>query len=230
MENKLSTSLSALALIVSVVSATFTFKDSKRTDREQLSKAVSELIGLNQKNITWSNIPLDKRDPSYYNEGSILTQTVASVTRQAVYLINNDPEIVNDVDYVTIAQGLFIVGDYQLSDNYRQKAVDASPSDLYKIFNLRGYADFLFSQGKFEQAREKYRLALKIFNDDTDFNKTTNCYTYQMWMVSEFSKGFKSNAENNYQNALRTCNRISDQNVKSYSLNMLNNARSYFNF
>lgn len=230
MENKFSTIVSATAIIVSVISATIAFQlqrsDSRRSARDQLSKTVAELINLNSKNQrVWATAP-NNRDAAYYQELAAIPQMAASISRQAVFLVNSDPEIVTDVDYVAIAQGLMIVGDNVLADTYMQNAIHKSPSDFYRIINLRGYADFLFRQGRHESAREKYQEALKVFNNDTDFNKMTNGYTYQMWMNSEFYNGFPSEAELHYQRGVNIYNSISNQSVKTSSLNTINQARN----
>ena len=136
--------------------------------------------------------------------------------------------MVTDVDYVAIAQGLTLVGDNVLADTYMQNAISKSPSNFYRIINLRGYADFLFRQGRHEFAREKYQEAVKIFDNDTDFNKATNGYTYQMWMNSEFYSGFSSESESHYQRALGIYNSISNQMIKIYNINSIGQARAAF--
>ncbi len=218
--------------MVSVVSASIAFhlqsSDSQRSAREQLSKTVAELIDLNwENNSLWSTAP-ENRNTTYYQKLSSISQVAASITRQAVFLVNSYPEMVTDVDYVTIAQGLTIVGDNLLADTYNQNAIAKSPSDFYRIINLRGYADFLFRQGRHESAREKYQEAVKVFNNDTDINKATNGYTYQMWMNSEFYNGFPAEAESHYQRALGIYNTISNQLMKTDNLNSINQARDAF--
>ena len=224
--------LSAIAIIVSVASALIAYSlqksDSQRSAREQLSKSVAELINLNSKNYhIWSTAP-EHRNANYYQEISAISQIAASMTRQAVFLVDSFPDMVTDVDCVAIAQGLTLVGDNVLADTFMQHAISKSPSDFYRIINLRGYADFLFRQGRHEPAREKYQEAVKIFDNDTDFNKATNGYTYQMWMSSEFYSGFASESESHYQRALGIYNSISNQMMKAYNINSLGQARAAF--
>jgi tetratricopeptide (TPR) repeat protein len=89
------------------------------------------------------------------------------------------------VEYSLVAQALDIVGDIPEADRYWQDAVGASPSDYYRIVNKRGYADFLFRQGRHQAGRKQYEEAASILDNDSDFNKWTNGYTYQMWFNSE---------------------------------------------
>jgi tetratricopeptide (TPR) repeat protein len=227
-----STVLSAIAIIVSVASALIAYSlqrsDSQRSAREQLSESVAELINLNSKNYhVWSTAP-EHRNATYYQEISSISQIAASITRQAVFLVNSYPDMVTDVDYVAIAQGLTLVGDNVLADTYMQNAISKSPSNFYRIINLRGYADFLFRQGRHELAREKYQEAVKIFDNNTDFNKATNGYTYQMWMNSEYYSGFSSESDSHYQRAIGIYNSISNQMMKTYNINSLGQARAAF--
>ncbi len=228
----ISTIVSAAAIIVSLVSASIAYSlqrsDSKRSAREQLSKSVAELINLNSKNYsTWSVEP-EKRNAAYYQELGLISQIAASLTRQAVFLVNSFPQMVTDVDYVAIAQGLMIVGDNVLADTYMQNAISVSPSDFYRIINLRGYADFLFRQGRHEPAREKYQEALGILDNHTDFNKATNGYTYQMWMMSEFYNGFPAESDAHYQRAIGIFNSISNQYTKAQSISNIRQAKDAF--
>jgi len=229
MNEKITVGISVLALVLSVTSATISFQlqkaDSQRTAREQLSNTVTELIDLNAKNATFWSTPEEQRDNLYYQQLSIISQKAASFSRQAVYLANSNPSIVTDVEYVTIAQGLVIVGDNLLAESYWRKAVEASPSNFYKVINLRGYADFLFRQGNQELAREKYREALKIFNNDTDYNKATNGYTYQMWMNNEFQSGFPQEAEKLFKRAKILYESISNLFAKNHGLANLHQAK-----
>jgi tetratricopeptide (TPR) repeat protein len=224
--------LSAVAIIVSVVSASIAYSfqrsDSQRSARDQLSELVMELIKLNSRSSgLWSTAPKN-RTVEYFQEASSNSQIAASITRHAVFLVNSYPDMVNDVDYVAIAQGLTIAGDNLLADSYMQNAIDKSPSELYRIINLRGYANFLFRQGRHELARDKYREALKIFDNNTDFNKATNGYTYQMWMGSEFDSGFPNESESHYKRALGLFNSISNNFMKAYSIDSINRVKAAF--
>lgn len=228
----LSTILSAVAIIVSLGSASIAYRlqrsDSQRSAREQLSESVTELIKLNSKNNEMWSTPSENRKATHYQELSSISQMAALITRQAVFLVNSYPDMANDADYVAISQGLTLAEDNLLADTYMQKAIDKSPSDFYRIINLRGYADLLFRQGRHESARERYQEALKIFDNNTDFNKATNGYTYQMWMNSEFNSGFPTESELYYQRALTLYNSISNQMTKTNNVSSLKQAKAAF--
>lgn len=213
MKEKITIILSILAVVISFGSAMISMQQnessSERAVRDQLTATVTELIKLNAANARLYGTPLEKQDPLFFQEASTNSQMAASITRQSVFLVENHPDIVTDVDYGAIAQGLMIVGDITLADQYMRTATEKSPSEFYKIINLRGYADFLFRQAKHELGRNMYKEALEIFNNDTDFNKQTNAYTYQMWMVSEGGNGFPQESETYYHRASSIAKSIS---------------------
>lgn len=228
--------ISALALGVSIMSALYSFHlqqaENKRSTREQLNGTVRELIKLNDEAATNWTVDPAKRDAAFHQHVSTITQTIASLSRQAIYLSNYladyDPKLITDVEFITIAQGLVNAGDQLTADDYWQKGIKASPTEYYRIVNIRGYADFLFRQGKYAIGRSFYQQVLKIFDNDTDFHKYTNAYTYQMWMVSEAANNFREDAKVCYNRAKNLYESISQQYVKDDGIVRLENARKAF--
>lgn len=232
MKDKFTMILSMVAIVISLVSATVSIyqqdSSSKRAAREHLSVAVAKLIDLNTRNTMLQGTPPELRDAHFFQQSSTNSQTAASITRQAVFLVDQYPGVVTDVDYVSIAQGLMIVGDFELADQYMRTAIDKAPSDFYRVINLRGYGQFLFGQGRHEAGRKMYADALKIADNDTDFNKNTNGYTYQMWMASEAQNGFEQEAERYYQRAKSLFNSISIDPWRESTLKGLYHARGVY--
>ncbi len=142
--------LHGIAIALSLVALVTTFWQRKvemqRSVRSQMNALMLELIntlsddgeappanGTGQENVrrqSWGRTP-----------------KAASLTRQAVYLIEQEPSIINDVDYITVAQGLAVGGDMRLADQYWNKALASASTDYLKIVAHRGYAAFLFSMG-----------------------------------------------------------------------------------
>ena len=89
------------------------------------------------------------------------------------------------MEYAVVAQAFMVVGDTPEADQHWRRAVASSPTPYYTLINKRAYADFLFRQGMHEQGRKLFAEALSILPNDSDFNKGSNGYTYQMWFVSE---------------------------------------------
>ena len=221
--------VSLIALAVSIVSTIYSFRlqslDSERTTREQLNSVISELIKINAENNAMSQVPIATRDFAYYQKTSTITQVATALSRQAVYLVKQQKGIVTDVEYVSIAQGLVLSSDIQLADKFYLESIKSAPSKFFKVTNTRMYAGFLFSQGRHEQGRDFYQDALGELNNDTDFNKYTNGYTYHTWMASEGSNGFWEEAEEKYYKAKRLFGSISNPFIKDNSITYLDKGR-----
>ncbi len=181
--------ISGLALSVSLISAMVATRrqntQMRTTVRDQLASIVQELITTLAENRILQSEDIAKRDALFYSKGSSFSLKLSSLARQASALIAQDRNIVFDVEFAVIAQALDVVGDIHEADRDWQAAVAVSSSDYYKIVNKRGYADFLFRQGRHQAGRKQYEEALTILDNNSDFNKWTNGYTYQMWFTSE---------------------------------------------
>lgn len=220
--------ISGLALVTSVIAALFTLRlqrfDSQRSTREHLHKIVSDLITLYSENLVLWMTPAEQRDGLYYGRSSTITHRAVALTRQAVYLIKQEPDLVTDVEYGTVAQGLSLAGDYPLAKEHWRKAIDRSPSEFYRILNTRAYAGFLFGQGEHEAGRASYQQALNLVRNGDDFEKYTNGYTYQHWMGSEAQERFSEEAEKYYRMARRTFELIASPTLRFNSLAGLESA------
>jgi tetratricopeptide (TPR) repeat protein len=186
---------------------------------------VGELIKLNAENNAMWFVPAERRDLLYYQKLGTISQTSASLSRQAVYLVEQDIDLVNDVEFAIIAQGLFIAGDQLQAEAFYEKAIKASPSPYYKVLNTRAYAGFLFHQGKYQMGRNTFQQALEILSDDSEFTKYTNGFTYQMWMVSEFNSHFGEEAERYFNQAKRLFEKVSSPVFRESVIRGLEKAR-----
>ncbi len=196
--------LTGIAIALSVVSLLVTFWQRKvemqRSVRSQMNTLMLELI---------KTLSDDGEAPPANGTGQEnarrqsrgRTHKAASLTRQAVYLIEQEPSIVNDVEYITVAQGLAVGGDTALADQYWNKALDSASTDFLKIVARRGYAMFLFSIGDHEVGRKQFELALTILDNSTDRNKLQNAATYMQWLEIEAENNFYNDAYERYQRA-----------------------------
>jgi len=223
--------ISTLAFIVSVISSVIAMSRQKgqirTTIREQFSRIVQELITTLADNSVLQSEPLNERDGLFYSKSSSFSHKLSSLARQASALIALEPMIAFDVELSAVAQALNIVGDMPQADNFFQQAIKASPSDFYKIINLRMYAEFLFQQGKHQQGRKVFEDALGIFDNNSDFNKAANGYTYQVWFISEVWNipSPHGQAEECYKNARGLMESISSSTYRMNLLQSLETAR-----
>ena len=221
--------LSSVALILSLVSTALTLKlkkyEMQRTARSQINSVISELISTIAENRRFFYISHDKRDSDYYQSLSMIYQKNNSLARQVLYLVKQEPDLVTDIEYAITAQALTVSGDNISAEFFWKKSIEKPPSKFYKAINKRGYADFLFITGNHELGRREYGEALLILEDNTDFNKSTNISTLQMWFVNEMQIFNFDEAERWYRRAKALCESISNPILKKNMSTALEQAR-----
>ncbi|WP_454190063.1 hypothetical protein [Paenibacillus sp. Marseille-Q7038] len=167
----LSVSVSSIAL-VSLVSVIVTLTQKKyeneRTIRNQLTDTISKLIALNIEN--QKNREVDNQS-NRISLNRIFNSQRRYLVEQSIYLMDKIKGLVTDVEYNIIAIALVNTGDINNADVYYSKCVDASPNDIYKLYNTRGYARFLFDNVNHDAGRKKYKEALEINLLDNDRNR-----------------------------------------------------------
>jgi hypothetical protein len=91
---------------------------------------------------------------------------------------------------------------------------DESLSNPIRHMNLRGYARFLFFQGKFQLGGSKYEEALQIDLSDTDDNRRIISDTYFTWAEAEQEFGNFSETERLIVLGQSYSNRIGHEKMK----------------
>ena len=167
-------------------------REMKRSVRSQMNALVVEIVKL---------LRSDPQQTDTDAGDSGQAQRAILLTRQAVYLSNQEPKLITDIEFSTIAQGLWVAGDFQLAEQFWRKSIDTASSDFMKVVGRRGYAMYLFGLGKIEEGRRQYSLGLEIADNSTDINKAMNAQTYMLWLESEARNSFWDDALQKYQRA-----------------------------
>jgi tetratricopeptide (TPR) repeat protein len=207
--------ISVIALIVSIFSNFFQkTKEDKRAIRKNLSDTLESVTKINIENtklrqnnieITPENIELRR---NYNTQRRILIA-------HADYLISTYDKIVTEIDCNIVAIAYSNIGDPNRAEFYWKKTIEKSVSLPIKHMNLRGYASFLFNQGKMESGRNKYREALMIDLPDTDNNRDMISDTYLMWAKSEKSYNNENEANKLIEDASSFCSRIGNKGIRA---------------
>jgi tetratricopeptide (TPR) repeat protein len=187
--NPISIGISSLALLLSIISLIITLlqknKETKRTIRKNLSDTLENITKIN---IEFSKL---KFDMATYNTPSVieLRRNYNSQRRiliaHADYLVTENNDLATEIDCNLLAGAYSAIGDYLKADYYWVKTINKSQSNAIKHMNLRGYARFLFFQGKPQVGRSNYEQALKLDIADTDDNRRQITDTYIMWATVE---------------------------------------------
>ena len=197
------------SIIAFVVTTRLRRFEIKRTIRSQLSSLVSEMLAsaANEQELTLVP-PRQRPTPEQLARVSIANQRHAALARQADFLAQQEPDLVGDIEWVTIAQGFATAGDIVSAEDRWRRGVSASPDVYYEIVNTRGLADFLFKLGRSEEARKLYQETISILPDTNDNNKLVNTNTLEMWMESELEVGQDTEAHYLMQKAQDIINTI----------------------
>lgn len=174
--------ISVLSLIISIV------QKQKETDRGIRKNLSDSLENVSKINLEVSKL---KQDQALFNSanGIELRRMYNSQRRiliaHADFLVSRYDSLTTDIDCNLIAGGYEAIGDYEKAEIYWVKTIEKSISNPIRHMNLRGYARFLFHQGKFQLGRSKYEEALKVELSDTDDNRRLISDTYLMWASTE---------------------------------------------
>ena len=174
--------LAGAAFVISLISMRQKRLETERAIRRELSEAIDK---LNKISIETAKLWEDGLTPPEQNLLNIYGQQAVSLTRQAIYLADQIPTRVSDVEYGTLASGLVNLGNMSQAEEYFRKSVEQSPDPFSKAMNKRGYAYFLFSVGNVERGRQTFQESLETFDSPGDLNWYAKGSTYLRWAISE---------------------------------------------
>jgi hypothetical protein len=190
--------ISIIALSVSVLTAYFNSRQKKfetqRTLRNQLTEVLGKIATLN---LELAKIPQEGQSASGLTAGmrGHLVDQKRLLVRQANYITDQIPELVNPFEYLIIAGGFVDIDDtYQAEEFFRKAIVQAGSEQVNLGIVTRNFARFLFSQGETERAREQYSVALGVFSGESDISKFYRGDTYLRWGSQELDWSYRENA------------------------------------
>jgi hypothetical protein len=150
---------SVLALAFSIIALIQKNSETKRMIRGLIADAISKLISTETeiRRIT-NEIRANNDNPHLRSIRNALVQQREAIAQQALYLIPQVAErFVTAVDYATLARAL-ATDDTDLADCYWNKAINTSRG-ISQGRHTRSYAQFLFSQQKYEKGRATFKKA-----------------------------------------------------------------------
>lgn len=230
-----STIISSLALLVAVmaiiVQAFKSDRDNKTVIRQQMNALVSEINAVIVENVEMvAMIVTNKQELDLRTYKSMLVlQRASPLSMQAVFLLNQMPKVMNEMDYYLTADISRIATNWEIANQcYRIAIRKGERSTAFnKITFRRGYASILFDQSEYDEGRKWFNNALSIADSDSDLNKHMNGYTYLLWYQSEshIVLGGQSSDEH-YLKSKQIFESISNVNVRETDLNLLEAVKS----
>ncbi len=214
--------LSSAAFVISLISLRQKRFETERAIRRELSDAIDK---LNKINIETAKLWEDGLTPAEQNLIAVYGQQGVSITRQALYLAEQIPKRVSDVEYGTLAQALLNLGNLAQAEGYYVKSVEQSPDEFAKALNKRVYAYFLFSIGKVERGRQTFQECLAPFDSPGDYNLYAKGGTYLRWAMAEAIFTLPKAGEKLFEAAWDAFNHISIPMQKMNALREFQNMR-----
>jgi tetratricopeptide (TPR) repeat protein len=215
--------ISLIALIISIFSNFYQKqKEDKRAIRKNLSDTLESVTKINIENVKLANSLINDSIEGVSLRRSYNTQRRILVAH-ANFLILNYDSIVTDIDCNIMAGAYNSIGDYDKASSYWEKTINKSDSNPILHMNLRGFASFLFSQGKIDAGRNKYKEAFSINLEDNDPNRRLLSDTYFMWALVEKGENNFNEEKRLISDAKSACSRIGNKILRTQMENQINN-------
>lgn len=133
--------------------------------------------------------------------------------------------LVSDGEFALLAITLERTGDLKGADIYWRKSIERSSNNFSKIYNVRGYARFLFKFESYDQGRVMYQSAIDICGRSNDKDMYDAADTYILWGLLEREHGFLDKAGELFEIAGRMANKIESEGQKRRLKEYLNDIK-----
>jgi tetratricopeptide (TPR) repeat protein len=159
--------------------------------------------------------------------GSFVNTENTMLLDQSVELIEQIPDRVSATEYVTVAWFMQSwVGDYEEAERLYQRATEraiASGDAFGYLSTARGYAQLLFSIGRIDDGRARYRDALGVHERFQDDRPTVASYAHWLdgatelqWSQAELGQGNCAEAREHLEESRESFGRIGQSGSGSY--------------
>ncbi|MDM8530455.1 hypothetical protein QUF63_04735 [Anaerolineales bacterium HSG25] len=228
----LTISISGIALMFSVLTTVISLRqrslDVQRNVRDQLSNIINELhtTFVEKQKLKPSFQPNKNLTPEESNRLRRIRNKNRFLVRQAVFLIEQLPmKLVSDMEYAEVAIALDTIGNIPQAELYWKKSVDAAVDDFYKSSNTKGYARFLVTHDRYDEARQIYKQRINAIHDNSDHMKYAKGELYRSWARGEAEVNSLSKANELFRKAETEYNSIQNTELKLSGLSNLNEAK-----
>ena len=147
--------------------------------------------------------------------------------QQARYVTDQIPDLVVSVEYTAMGYFYWLAGDLPAAEANYKKAVDRAPDTTYRLSAITAYSWFLFTQRRFEEAREQYRKGITERIQTDHFARYQKGRTYMFWGLNERNLAQASSlAEQAFESAAAEFRGIDLEALRENALKELNAIKS----
>jgi tetratricopeptide (TPR) repeat protein len=191
--------VAGLAFIVSLINLIWNFRwrafEHEGNTRKALTDVVAELTKVS---IAYNRLELDypkSTDVTVVNLRRNFNNQRRYLANHGEFLYDQIPELTSDIDGVSLAYAFEQSGDIIKAQKFYELAVEKSPTDVLRMWNLRGFARFWFAQGNAQLGRQTYQQSLQQQVPATDSYRQMVADTYLMWSRLENEHGYVDEAK-----------------------------------
>jgi hypothetical protein len=214
--------IAGLAFLFSIVNAFFTFRQRATENQHNTRKALTDVVAeLLRVSIAYSELDIKygrSVDPNIVTLRRTFTGQRRYLANHGEFLTVQIRKLTYDIDCLVLANAFEFGGDYTKAEKFYKLAVDKSPTNVLKVWNLRALARFCFVQGNAALGRQTYEKALQQEVPDTDSHRQTVADTYLLWSRLEDEHGYKGEAERVQALGQQAAKRIGHSRMREYML------------
>lgn len=169
-----------LSLVALVLSTLTGWREKQRTIRGQLSEVLRQLAAnqIDEQRLQLESTNAGKLAPAFSAQRNFLVQ-------QTKYLSDQIPKLVTSVEWSAIAAYHWLVADVVSADSYYSRAVEVTSDPMQRLFAITARAWFLFTQRRFEDARELYKKGLAGVRGNDNFVRYQKGKVHMFWGQNE---------------------------------------------
>jgi tetratricopeptide (TPR) repeat protein len=218
--------VSIVAVVISLISLVITLlqkrSETKRTIRSQLTDVITDLDSVfdEDNKITGDNTNASS-ESSLQKRRSFLNGRKRFLARQAIFLMDQMPKLVTDFEYNAVADAFHQIGEFDEANSYYEKAIERANRTYYKSIIMRAYAQCLFNQQKFQEARKYYQESINLAVLDSDPHIYHTAETYERWARMEATWSFAKEAKVLFEKANSVYAKLSNSELQNEALSRL---------
>lgn len=174
--------LSIIALVISIRTAR---SERRHATRSQLNEVLRQMaaVMIERQKLQHEN---QNNDPGYVQRLSpAFDQQQSFLLQQARYLADQIPDLVGSVEWTALGYFNALGNDLIAAEGYYRRAAEVAPDPASRLASSGAFAWFLFTQRRFEEAREVYTRALTQRTGSDNFVRYQRGKAYLFWACNE---------------------------------------------
>jgi tetratricopeptide (TPR) repeat protein len=220
--------LAGLAFFFSIASFILTFRQRAIEDQRNTRKALTDVIAeLSKVSLAFNQLDFEhpgSTERSVVNFRRTYNGQRRYLANHGEFLAEQIPSLTTDVDCVTLASAFDSAGDFVRAQKYFELSVNKSPTNIIRVWNLRGLARFWFNQGNAPRGRKIYEESLQLTLPDIDRVRQSVADTYLLWAAIEEEHGYTKEAQRVRELGLDAAKRIGHTPMREGMIKQLSGA------